>query len=100
MVHQQSTVIQQLQNQPPPTIPGTIPQGPKMASLPLYNGSMASCEAFINACQLYISAKPHEFATLQIKITWVLGFMQTGISDKSGMSDILDISDNPIESLV
>ncbi|PFH45989.1 hypothetical protein AMATHDRAFT_157066 [Amanita thiersii Skay4041] len=51
-----------------------------MASPPLYDGSMASCEAFINACWLYISAKPHEFATLQVKITWVLGFMQTGMA--------------------
>ncbi|PFH45055.1 hypothetical protein AMATHDRAFT_109088, partial [Amanita thiersii Skay4041] len=46
----------------------------------LYDGSMASCEAFINACQLYISAKPHEFATVSIKITWVLGFMQSGMA--------------------
>ncbi|PFH45274.1 hypothetical protein AMATHDRAFT_9592 [Amanita thiersii Skay4041] len=51
-----------------------------MASPPLYDGLMASCEAFINACWLYISAKPHEFATLQIKIMWVLGFMQLGMA--------------------
>ncbi|PFH44840.1 hypothetical protein AMATHDRAFT_165823, partial [Amanita thiersii Skay4041] len=46
----------------------------------LYNGSMALCEAFINACQLYISAKPHEFTTVQVKITWILGFMQSGMA--------------------
>ncbi|PFH45345.1 hypothetical protein AMATHDRAFT_93837, partial [Amanita thiersii Skay4041] len=80
MVHQQSAVIQQLQNQPPPPATGTISRGPKMASPPLYDGSMASCEAFINACWLYILAKPHKFATIQIKITWVLGFMQTGMA--------------------
>ncbi|PFH44951.1 hypothetical protein AMATHDRAFT_164457 [Amanita thiersii Skay4041] len=51
-----------------------------MASPPLYDGSMASCEAFINACRLYISMKPHEFPTVQIKITWVLGFMQSGMA--------------------
>ncbi|PFH44860.1 hypothetical protein AMATHDRAFT_121173, partial [Amanita thiersii Skay4041] len=51
-----------------------------MASPPLYDGSMASCEAFINACRLYISAKPHEFPSVQIKITWVLGFMQSGMA--------------------
>ncbi|PFH45413.1 hypothetical protein AMATHDRAFT_159954 [Amanita thiersii Skay4041] len=51
-----------------------------MASPPLYDGSMASCKAFINACWLYISTKPHEFATVQIKITWVLGFMQSGMA--------------------
>ncbi|PFH45414.1 hypothetical protein AMATHDRAFT_9299 [Amanita thiersii Skay4041] len=50
MVHQQSAIIQQLQNQGPPATTGTTPRGPKMASLPLYDGSMASCKAFINAC--------------------------------------------------
>ncbi|PFH44837.1 hypothetical protein AMATHDRAFT_113451, partial [Amanita thiersii Skay4041] len=47
---------------------------------PLFDGSMAMCEAFINACQLYILAKPHEFTNLQMKITWVLGFMQSGMA--------------------
>ncbi|PFH51120.1 hypothetical protein AMATHDRAFT_143241 [Amanita thiersii Skay4041] len=51
-----------------------------MASPPIYDGSMATCEAFINSCQLYMSAKPQEFPTLQIKITWVLGYMQTGMA--------------------
>ncbi|PFH45520.1 hypothetical protein AMATHDRAFT_96300, partial [Amanita thiersii Skay4041] len=51
-----------------------------MASPPLYDGSMASCEAFINACRLYISAKPQEFPSVQIKITWILGFMQSGMA--------------------
>ncbi|PFH45893.1 hypothetical protein AMATHDRAFT_113916, partial [Amanita thiersii Skay4041] len=45
----------------------------------IYNGAMATCEAFINSCRLYISAKPQEFPNLQIKITWVLGFMQIGM---------------------
>ncbi|PFH44770.1 hypothetical protein AMATHDRAFT_167009 [Amanita thiersii Skay4041] len=48
-----------------------------MAMPPIYNSAMATCEGFINSCQLYMTAKPQEFPTLQIKITWVLGFMQT-----------------------
>ncbi|PFH44808.1 hypothetical protein AMATHDRAFT_166397 [Amanita thiersii Skay4041] len=51
-----------------------------MATPPIYDGSMATCEAFINSCQLYISAKPQEFPNLWIKVTWVLGFMQTGMA--------------------
>ncbi|PFH44797.1 hypothetical protein AMATHDRAFT_166618 [Amanita thiersii Skay4041] len=35
---------------------------------------------FINSCQLYISAKLQEFPNLWIKVTWVLGFMQTGMA--------------------
>ncbi|PFH46423.1 hypothetical protein AMATHDRAFT_155123 [Amanita thiersii Skay4041] len=82
IVTQQEQTISQLQAQSAatPLVLGQSPQGPKMATPLLYDGSMASCEAFINACQLYISAKPHEFATLQIKITWVLGFMQNGMA--------------------
>ncbi|PFH44984.1 hypothetical protein AMATHDRAFT_164113 [Amanita thiersii Skay4041] len=51
-----------------------------MASPPIYDGSMATCEAFINSCRLYMSAKPQEFPTLWIKVTWVLGYMQTGMA--------------------
>ncbi|PFH46024.1 hypothetical protein AMATHDRAFT_156876 [Amanita thiersii Skay4041] len=51
-----------------------------MATPPIYDGSMATCEGFINSCQLYMSAKPQEFPTLWIKVTWVLGFMQTGMA--------------------
>ncbi|PFH45094.1 hypothetical protein AMATHDRAFT_163055 [Amanita thiersii Skay4041] len=50
-----------------------------MATPQIYNGDMATCEGFINSCWLYMSAKPQEFPTLWIKITWVLGFMQTGM---------------------
>ncbi|PFH51467.1 hypothetical protein AMATHDRAFT_2932 [Amanita thiersii Skay4041] len=85
-IAQQEQTIAQLQNQPtPPPPPGSQPpRGPKMATPPLFNGSMATCKAFINACRLYISAKcyefPHEFTTLQVKVTWVLGFMQSGMA--------------------
>ncbi|PFH46441.1 hypothetical protein AMATHDRAFT_154997 [Amanita thiersii Skay4041] len=51
-----------------------------MAVPPIYDGSMAMCEGFINSCWLYMSAKPQEFPSLQIKIMWVLGFMQTGMA--------------------
>ncbi|PFH44841.1 hypothetical protein AMATHDRAFT_165813 [Amanita thiersii Skay4041] len=73
-VHQQSAIIQQLQNQGPPAATGSIPRGPKMATPPIYDSSMATCEGFINSCRLYMSAKPQEFPTLWIKVTWVLGF--------------------------
>ncbi|PFH45375.1 hypothetical protein AMATHDRAFT_160343 [Amanita thiersii Skay4041] len=51
-----------------------------MATPPVYDGSMAACEGFINSCRLYMSAKPQEFPTLRIKVTWVLGFMQIGMA--------------------
>ncbi|PFH46401.1 hypothetical protein AMATHDRAFT_7854 [Amanita thiersii Skay4041] len=80
-IAQQGQTIAQLQAQATvtPLVQGNIAWGPKMATPPLYNGSMAMCEAFINACWLYISAKPHKFTSLQTKITWVLGFMQLGM---------------------
>ncbi|PFH45082.1 hypothetical protein AMATHDRAFT_10057 [Amanita thiersii Skay4041] len=56
-VHQQKAVIQQLQNQASPPATGSTPRGPKMATPPLYDGSMAS-----------------------FKITWILGFMQSGMA--------------------
>ncbi|PFH44881.1 hypothetical protein AMATHDRAFT_165208 [Amanita thiersii Skay4041] len=76
-IHQQNAVIQQLQAQQPVGNTGGPSRGPKMAVPPIYNGTMATCEGFINSCRLYMSAKPHEFPMLWIKITWVLGFMQT-----------------------
>ncbi|PFH45894.1 hypothetical protein AMATHDRAFT_114941, partial [Amanita thiersii Skay4041] len=51
-----------------------------MATPPIYDGAMATCEGFINSCRLYMSAKPQEFPTLRIKVTWVLGFMQMGMA--------------------
>ncbi|PFH51349.1 hypothetical protein AMATHDRAFT_142775 [Amanita thiersii Skay4041] len=51
-----------------------------MATPLSYDGAMATCEAFINSCWLYISTKPQEFLNLQIKITWVLGFMQISMA--------------------
>ncbi|PFH45715.1 hypothetical protein AMATHDRAFT_8769 [Amanita thiersii Skay4041] len=69
-IAQQEQTIAQLQNQPPPPPGSQSACGPKMATPPLFDRSMATCEAFINACRLYISAKPHEFMILQTKITW------------------------------
>ncbi|PFH45244.1 hypothetical protein AMATHDRAFT_116255, partial [Amanita thiersii Skay4041] len=51
-----------------------------MATPPIYDGSMTNCEGFINSCRLYMLAKPQEFLTLRIKVTWVLGFMQIGMA--------------------
>ncbi|PFH51883.1 hypothetical protein AMATHDRAFT_2590 [Amanita thiersii Skay4041] len=81
-IAQQDQTITQLQAQSnaPPLAQTQTVRGPKMATLPLYDGSMATCKAFINACRLYISAKPQEFHNLQTKVTWVLGFMQTGMA--------------------
>ncbi|PFH44784.1 hypothetical protein AMATHDRAFT_10856 [Amanita thiersii Skay4041] len=81
-IAQQDQTIAQLQAQNTATPPAQNQTAcsPKMATPPLYDGSMAQCEAFINACHLYISAKPHEFTSLQTKITWVLGFMQSGMA--------------------
>ncbi|PFH44972.1 hypothetical protein AMATHDRAFT_10320 [Amanita thiersii Skay4041] len=70
IIAQQEQTITQLQNQPPPPAGSQPAHGPKMATPPLFDGSMTMCEAFINACRLYISAKPHEFANLQMKIMW------------------------------
>ncbi|PFH45303.1 hypothetical protein AMATHDRAFT_161018 [Amanita thiersii Skay4041] len=79
-IAQQGQTITQLQAQVavnPPPVQGQVFRGPKMATPPIYDGSMAACEGFINSCKLYMLAKPQEFPTLRIKITWVLGFMQT-----------------------
>ncbi|PFH45349.1 hypothetical protein AMATHDRAFT_9438 [Amanita thiersii Skay4041] len=81
-IAQQGQTIAQLQAQ---ALVNTLAQGnpfrgPKMATPPIYDGTMAMCEGFINSCCLYMTAKPQEFPTLHIKITWVLGFMQTGMA--------------------
>ncbi|PFH45629.1 hypothetical protein AMATHDRAFT_8897 [Amanita thiersii Skay4041] len=81
IAQQDQTIAQlQAQNTVTPLGQNQIVCGPKMVMPPLYDRSMTTCEVFINACRLYISAKPHEFTSLQTKITWVLGFMQTGMA--------------------
>ncbi|PFH45899.1 hypothetical protein AMATHDRAFT_157338 [Amanita thiersii Skay4041] len=83
MITQQGQTIAQLQVQAAvgsPPVQGQTFRGPKMVMPPIYDGAMATCEGFINSCRLYMSAKPQEFPTLHIKITWVLGFMQTGMA--------------------
>ncbi|PFH44769.1 hypothetical protein AMATHDRAFT_10918 [Amanita thiersii Skay4041] len=81
-ITQQGQTIAQLQAQVAvnPSGSGTPFHSPKMASPPIYDSSMATCEAFINSCRLYISAKPQEFPNLRIKVTWVLGFMQVSMA--------------------
>ncbi|PFH44693.1 hypothetical protein AMATHDRAFT_167727 [Amanita thiersii Skay4041] len=69
-----------------------------MATLPLFDGSMALCEAFINACQLYMSTKLHKFTNLQMKITWVLGFMQSGMAQLF-RDQFMSTEPDPIELL-
>ncbi|PFH45200.1 hypothetical protein AMATHDRAFT_162044 [Amanita thiersii Skay4041] len=53
-----------------------------MAAPPFYDGSMATCEAFINACWIYIAAKPHEFQDVMAKIMWILSYMQTSMAQR------------------
>ncbi|PFH50348.1 hypothetical protein AMATHDRAFT_95063, partial [Amanita thiersii Skay4041] len=53
-----------------------------MATPPSYNGSMATCEPFINACQIYIAAKPHEFSDVTAKVMWILSYMQSGMAQE------------------
>ncbi|PFH45022.1 hypothetical protein AMATHDRAFT_163714 [Amanita thiersii Skay4041] len=84
IVVQQEQTITQLQAQqsaPPPAVPVTD-RGPKMAPPPYYDGSMASCEAFINACRIYIAAKPRDFGNVTAKIMWILSYMQTGMAQQ------------------
>ncbi|PFH44821.1 hypothetical protein AMATHDRAFT_96340, partial [Amanita thiersii Skay4041] len=81
-IQQQNAVIQQLQNQQPGGNSGSITRGPKMAAPPFYDGSMATCEAFINACWIYIAAKPHEFQDVTAKIMWILSYMQTSMAQQ------------------
>ncbi|PFH44727.1 hypothetical protein AMATHDRAFT_116436, partial [Amanita thiersii Skay4041] len=81
-VQQQNAIIQQLQNQAPVGQPGATSRGPKMATPPCYDGSMATCKAFINACQIYIAAKPWEFGDITAKVMWILSYMQTGMAQQ------------------
>ncbi|PFH45112.1 hypothetical protein AMATHDRAFT_127728, partial [Amanita thiersii Skay4041] len=53
-----------------------------MASPPFYNGSMAGCEAFINACRIYIMVKPQDFSDVTAKVMWVLSYMQSGMAQQ------------------
>ncbi|PFH45216.1 hypothetical protein AMATHDRAFT_127214, partial [Amanita thiersii Skay4041] len=83
VVQQEQTItqLQARQSAPPPAVP-TTDWGPKMAPPPYYNGSMTSCEAFINACQIYIAAKPRDFGNVTAKIMWILLYMQTGMAQQ------------------
>ncbi|PFH45235.1 hypothetical protein AMATHDRAFT_116818, partial [Amanita thiersii Skay4041] len=81
-VQQQNAIIQQLQNQVPAGQPGATPRGPKMATPPFYDSSMTTCEAFINACRIFIAAKPREFGDITAKVMWILSYMQTGMAQQ------------------
>ncbi|PFH47525.1 hypothetical protein AMATHDRAFT_151888 [Amanita thiersii Skay4041] len=43
---------------------------------------MTGCEAFINACQIYIAVKPQDFGNVTAKIMWILLYMQTGMAQQ------------------
>ncbi|PFH44827.1 hypothetical protein AMATHDRAFT_165942 [Amanita thiersii Skay4041] len=53
-----------------------------MATPPFYDGSMATCEPFINACWIYIAAKPWEFGNIMAKVMWVLSYMQSRMAQQ------------------
>ncbi|PFH45175.1 hypothetical protein AMATHDRAFT_121568, partial [Amanita thiersii Skay4041] len=53
-----------------------------MAPPLFYDGSMATCKAFINACQIYITTKPWEFGDIMAKVMWILSYMQTGMAQQ------------------
>ncbi|PFH45938.1 hypothetical protein AMATHDRAFT_116063, partial [Amanita thiersii Skay4041] len=84
VVAQQEQTIAELRAQrvPPPAGDTTTPRGPKMASPPFYDGSMANCKLFINACRIYIAAKPRDFGDITAKVMWVLSYMQTGMAQQ------------------
>ncbi|PFH45205.1 hypothetical protein AMATHDRAFT_162006 [Amanita thiersii Skay4041] len=84
VVQQEQTITQlQAQRAPPPATDNVnTTRSPKMATPPAYDGSMATCEAFINACRIYMAAKPREFGDITAKVMWVLSYMQTGMAQQ------------------
>ncbi|PFH44551.1 hypothetical protein AMATHDRAFT_11543 [Amanita thiersii Skay4041] len=70
-----------------------------MVTLPFYNGSMATCEAFINACQIYMVAKPAEFHDITTKVMWVLSYMQTGMAQQFCDHFLTTTKSDPIKIL-
>ena len=51
---------------------------PKIAAPLPFDGKRENTESFLNACQLYISARPSEFQTEDQKMHWVMSYMQSG----------------------
>ena len=83
---------------------------PKIAAPLPFNGKRENTESFLNACQLYISARPSEFQTEDQKMHWVMSYMQSGSAClwrdyimaqvRSGVKQFLNANDlmNEIES--
>ena len=65
---------------PPPSPPRTKIKyrEPKIAAPLPFDGKRENTESFLNACQLYISARPSEFQTEDQKMHWVMSYMQSG----------------------
>ena len=51
---------------------------PKIAAPIPFDGKRENTESFLNACQLYISARPSEFQNEEQKMHWVMSYMQGG----------------------
>ena len=47
---------------------------PKIAAPLPFDGKRENTESFLNACQLYISARPSEFQTEDQKMHWVMSY--------------------------
>ena len=59
----------------PPPSPEIKYREPKIAALLPFDGKRENTESFLNACQLYISARPSEFQTEDQKMHWVSASM-------------------------
>ena len=53
---------------------------PKIAAPLPFDGKRENTESFLNACQLYISARPSEFQTEDQKMHWVMSYLQSGLA--------------------
>ena len=51
---------------------------PKIAAPIPFDRKRENTKSFINACQLYISARPSEFQNEEQKMHWIMSYMQGG----------------------
>ena len=70
---------------PPANYPQSLPgkpeikyREPKIAAPIPFDGKRENTKSFINACQLYISARPSKFQNEEQKMHWIMSYMQGG----------------------
>ena len=51
---------------------------PKIAAPLPFDGKRENTESFLNSCSLYISARPSEFQSEDVKMHWMMSYMQSG----------------------